>query len=166
MNPPQWLVNWFNSPAVTQIHLRLTGANFHPWRVCMCVCVCVCACVHACVWQVQLQINTVDQVCIDQLSLSLQGRFLWELHLQPHSARLPAGNQEGESHPSSEWLCNCWHHLDDVILVIHVQCIYTPPVKSLDTPSHLMVFLYFHDYLHCNFSLKSSKLWMNTHGIM
>ena len=32
------------------------------------------------------------------------------------------------------------------------------PVKSLDTPSHLMFFLYFHDYLHCRFSLKASKL--------
>ena len=28
------------------------------------------------------------------------------------------------------------------------------------------VFLYFHDYLHCRFSLKASKLWMNTYGIM
>ena len=30
MNPPQWLVNWFNSPSSTQIHPHLTGATFHP----------------------------------------------------------------------------------------------------------------------------------------
>uniref|UniRef100_A0A3P8SQZ9 Fibronectin type-III domain-containing protein n=1 Tax=Amphiprion percula TaxID=161767 RepID=A0A3P8SQZ9_AMPPE len=35
---------------------------------------------------------------------------------------------------------------------------YTLPVKDLDTPSHLMVVLCFHDYLHCRFSLKESKL--------
>ena len=34
MNPPQWLVNSFNSPASTQIHPHLAGANFHPWYVC------------------------------------------------------------------------------------------------------------------------------------
>ena len=32
------------------------------------------------------------------------------------------------------------------------------PVKSLDTPSHLKFFLYFHDYLYWRFSLKASKL--------
>ena len=40
--------------------------------------------------------------------------------------------------------------------------LYTVQAKSLDTPSHSMRFLYFHDYLHCRFSLKASKLWMNT----
>ena len=39
----------------------------------------------------------------------------------------------------------------------------TLSVKSLDTPSHLMFFSYFHDYLHCTCSLKASKLWMNTY---
>uniref|UniRef100_A0A667ZLU6 NACHT domain-containing protein n=1 Tax=Myripristis murdjan TaxID=586833 RepID=A0A667ZLU6_9TELE len=34
----------------------------------------------------------------------------------------------------------------------------TVQAKSLDTPSHSMCFLYFHDYLHCRFSLKESKL--------
>lgn len=32
-------------------------------------------------------------------------------------------------------------------------------VKTLDTPSHLMLLLYFHDYLHCTFSLKASKVF-------
>lgn len=36
--------------------------------------------------------------------------------------------------------------------------IYILSVKSLDAVPHSMVFLYFHDYLHCRFSLKASKL--------
>lgn len=35
--------------------------------------------------------------------------------------------------------------------------IYTVQAKSLDTPSHSMRFLYFHDYLHCRFSLATLK---------
>ena len=43
----------------------------------------------------------------------------------------------------------------------HSQTGTTLPLKSLDTPSHLMFFLYFHDHLNCWFSLKASKLWIN-----
>ena len=43
----------------------------------------------------------------------------------------------------------------------------TVQAKSFDTPSHSMRYIiYFHDYLHRRFSLKSSKLWMNTYVIM
>ena len=43
---------------------------------------------------------------------------------------------------------------------------HTVQTKSLDTPSHSMSFLSFHDYWHCRFTLKVSKLWINTCGIM
>lgn len=35
---------------------------------------------------------------------------------------------------------------------------YTVPVKSFDKSSDLKVCLYIHDYLHCRFTLKPSKL--------
>ena len=44
--------------------------------------------------------------------------------------------------------------------------IYTVQTKSFDTPSHSMSFLYFHDYENCRFTLKASKLWINTCGII
>ena len=45
-------------------------------------------------------------------------------------------------------------------------CSYTVPVKSLDTPTHSRVFLYFYYFLHCTIIVKTSKLWNNTYGIM
>lgn len=50
----------------------------------------------------------------------------------------------------------------------HTLHIHTIPVRSLDTPSHSMVFLYFYCFLHSKFrlTLETSKLWRNTYGIM
>jgi len=61
----------------------------------------VCVCVWLCVWCTGLAIDQEMRSCdisyvLIGLSLSLQGRFLWELHLQPHGARLSAGHPEGE----------------------------------------------------------------------
>ena len=39
---------------------------------------------------------------------------------------------------------------------------HTVPVKSLDTPTHSMIFLYFDYFLHCRIIVKTSKLWNNT----
>ena len=38
----------------------------------------------------------------------------------------------------------------------------TVPVKSLDTPAHSRVFLYFYYFLHCIIIVKTLKLWNNT----
>uniref|UniRef100_A0A8C7NZY0 EF-hand domain-containing protein n=1 Tax=Oncorhynchus mykiss TaxID=8022 RepID=A0A8C7NZY0_ONCMY len=35
----------------------------------------------------------------------------------------------------------------------------TVPVKSLDTPTHSRVFLYFYYFLHCRIIVKTSKIW-------
>jgi hypothetical protein len=50
--------------------------------------------------------------------------------------------------------------------VYRADCGYTVPVKSLDTPTHSRVFLYFHYLLHCIIIVKTSNLWNNTYGIM
>ena len=39
---------------------------------------------------------------------------------------------------------------------------HTVPVKSLDTPTHSRVFLYFDYFLHCRTIVKTSKLLKNT----
>lgn len=49
---------------------------------------------------------------------------------------------------------------------IQISTWYTVQTKSLDTPSHSKSFLYFHDYENCRFTLKASKLWINTCGII
>jgi hypothetical protein len=47
-----------------------------------------------------------------------------------------------------------------------ISSIHTVPVKSLDTPTHSRVFLYFYYFLHCRITVKLSKLLNNTYGIM
>ena len=42
---------------------------------------------------------------------------------------------------------------------------HAPRVKSLNTPTHSRVFLYFYYFLHCRLIVKTSKLWNNTYGI-
>ena len=46
------------------------------------------------------------------------------------------------------------------------KCVYTVPVKSLDTPTHSRFFHYFYYFLHFRIIVKTSKLWNNTYGIM
>ena len=50
--------------------------------------------------------------------------------------------------------------------LFHTFLLCTVQTKSLDTPSHSKSFLYFHDYENCRFTLKASKLWINTCGII
>ena len=54
------------------------------------------------------------------------------------------------------FLCSIW--------VFCEMYIYTVPVKSLDTPSHSILYCNF--VLYCILILKTSKLWKNTFGIM
>ena len=54
---------------------------------------------------------------------------------------------------------------------VFVSCVlyctwFTVPVKSLDTPTHSRVFLYFYYFSHCRIIAMTSKLWNNTYGIM
>ena len=54
--------------------------------------------------------------------------------------------------------------VNDALYVSHAPFLWnnlprhTVQAKRLDTPSHSMRFIYFHDYLHFGFSLKASKL--------
>ena len=48
------------------------------------------------------------------------------------------------------------YKMDRSLSPLCIKC--TVQTKSLDTPSHSMSFLYFHDYENCRFTLKASKL--------
>lgn len=52
------------------------------------------------------------------------------------------------------FFCSC--------IFFHISILYSSR-QRLDTPSHRLGFLLYDDYLHCRFSLKASKLWIDTH---
>ena len=64
---------------------------------------------------------------------------------------------------------NTWYILwvEVIQSLKHLQVLrHTVLVKSLDTPSHSRVFLYFYYFLHCILIVKTSQLGNSTYGIM
>ena len=78
-------------------------------------------------------------------------------HTHTHKPTSIAAARAGSRYKQHKWSLRAPGHKGPTD-----QFIYTVPVKSLDTPTHSMFFLYLYYFLHGRIAVKTSKLWNNT----
>jgi hypothetical protein len=62
-----------------------------------------------------------------------------------------------QGHPTVKFPSLAGYHQVTQPFTLEAAALYTVPVKSLDTPTHSRVFLYFYYFIHCRIIVKTSK---------